>query len=408
MMMLMQQNNKFQMTNVKFRNLEIDLSLVINNLKFIFCFLLFTFYFLQPAFADTFTNKTTAESFTGFATTKETNDLTVVRTEKGTKMVDLSQYNIIRDANGRENEITIIGIEDGIQYKAQTDVFNEALEKAANRGPRLIIIEIDSPGGRLDLCRDICLKIEDTNNCDIIAYIKGGPNGGAYSAAAAVALACNKIYMNTATAIGAATPYMMTQAGIKESDEEVRKGFAGVFAYYAAKNNRPEMLAAAMVDNSFSVAEIEHEGKRYFVDPCENKDFPVKKLWSTKGGLISLSADDAADTGISDGTVGGLDELVVLLKVETAQIKYDKAPLRVKNEIETAKKKVERTLSWADSRIRRLNTQQMNYQEAIKTITNLRKDLVDSLGILEKYPDIESDKESIESLIKQCDEILKR
>lgn len=359
-------------------------------------------------FADTFINKSSGEKFIGYATTKKNQNLTLVRTGQGTKMLDLADFQIISDSNGRENLITVIELKDAIQYKAQTNVFIDSVEKAANRGGLFVLLEIDSPGGRLDLCRDICLKIEDINNCQIIAYVKSGANGGAYSAAAAVALACDKIYMDAGTAIGAATPYMMTQAGIKESDEEVLKGFAGVFAMYAEKNNRPPMLAAAMVDNQLAVAEILHEGKRYFVDPNENRQFEPTKIWSSKGQLLSLSADDAFDTGISDGTVSGFDELLTLLKANQAQIKYDKAPIRIKDEIEKAKAKIQRTLSWADLRIRKLNTEKVNYQEAMHIITNLRKDLNDSLGMLQKYPDIEVDRKSLEHLLEQCNQILAR
>jgi hypothetical protein len=97
-----------------------------------------------------------------------------------------------------------------------------------------------------------------------------------------------------------------------------------------------------------------------------------------------------------------------LLKANNAQIKYDKAPVRVKDEIEKAKAKVQRTLSWADLRIRKLNTEKINYTEAMQIITNLRKDLNDSLGILQKYPDIEIDRKSLENLLEQCNQILAR
>ncbi len=52
----------------------------------------------------------------------------------------------------------------------------------------LILVEIDTPGGRVDLAQRMCAAITKNADCDVIAFVKGGQYGGAISAGAAVAL----------------------------------------------------------------------------------------------------------------------------------------------------------------------------------------------------------------------------
>ena len=96
---------------------------------------------------------------------------------------------------------------------ASTEAFASALEEASNSGPVAIIIEIDTPGGRVDYAQQMVTAISKIKGCEVIAFIKGGNYGGALSAGAAIALACNKIYMAEGTTIGAATVIALTNKG---------------------------------------------------------------------------------------------------------------------------------------------------------------------------------------------------
>ncbi|MCX5634545.1 MAG: hypothetical protein NTW55_01700 [Planctomycetota bacterium] len=54
------------------------------------------------------------------------------------------------------------------------DVFEKTLVLAANQGPLLILINIDTPGGKPDLVRRICAAIMQADNCETAAFINSG------------------------------------------------------------------------------------------------------------------------------------------------------------------------------------------------------------------------------------------
>ena len=75
----------------------------------------------------------------------------------------------------------------------ETEALEKAIEMASNQGPLCILIEVDTPGGSADLMRRICDAITKANNCRTVAFISGGEHGGAYSAGAIIALACDQM-----------------------------------------------------------------------------------------------------------------------------------------------------------------------------------------------------------------------
>ena len=124
--------------------------------------------------------------------------------EKGLLKLDPKEWEIKRDNLGRNNKVIVVPVDDAIQYEIETDAFEKAIAESSQEGPLFILVEIDTPGGRIDLAHRMCTAIIDAD-CNVIAFVKGGKNGGAISAGAAVALSCSKIYMTDNTVIGAAT-----------------------------------------------------------------------------------------------------------------------------------------------------------------------------------------------------------
>ncbi|MCD6393103.1 MAG: ATP-dependent Clp protease proteolytic subunit [Planctomycetes bacterium] len=150
------------------------------------------------ASADTFVHRSTHEKLYGYATSKTENGKTVVQTkENGRVSLNLAQYIILEDPQGRNNSVAIISIPEQIKLEMETDAFSEALTAESDKGPLFILIEIDSPGGRVDLTMRMCGAIAQLKTCQTVAFVNGGKYGGAYSAGAAIALACDKIYMES-------------------------------------------------------------------------------------------------------------------------------------------------------------------------------------------------------------------
>ncbi|MHC4233067.1 MAG: Clp protease/crotonase-like domain-containing protein, partial [Planctomycetota bacterium] len=158
------------------------------------------------SFADTFSHNDKDIVYHGFATGQMNNGMNVVMTqEKGQVEINLAEYKIEPNSTGRNSFISLLFISGQINLEHETKAFEQAIIEEARKGPLLILIEVDTPGGRVDLAERICAAINDIKYCQTVAFIKGGEYGGAFSAGAAISLACDKIYMAPATSIGAAT-----------------------------------------------------------------------------------------------------------------------------------------------------------------------------------------------------------
>jgi len=113
------------------------------------------FVFLPCIFADTIVNTVTSETYHGYLTGKESAGLADVNTtEKGLIKVNKSHLKITRDSTGRNNSFALFEICDSIMAGMETTAFEEALKKAASAGPQFILIEIDSPGGRVTSAKE--------------------------------------------------------------------------------------------------------------------------------------------------------------------------------------------------------------------------------------------------------------
>ena len=395
-------------------------------MKNIFYTLIFTITCICSA--DTFTNKKTGETFTGYATTRKVEGKNMVKTvEAGYQKLDLENYEVVQDKNGRKEEVIFIPLRNAIEFLYETEAFCEALEKTADNGPLFIVIDVDSPGGRVDLCKMMCEKILDIQKrCPVYAYVSGGPCNGAYSSAAGVSLACQRIYMTPDTAIGAATPYMRTQAGLK-SDDEFRKTFSEYFGWLAKEHNKPVPLAMAMVDKDFSVVEVEIDGQRHFWSkelkrihpkPKNAKDqedgtfiftFPpetIRYTWSEKGAIVTLSAQDAQKTGIADAIFDSQATMFQELGYESAKLKYNKAPEVARKEFQKMQMRTEKTIARIQNRINNWNRTVQTRDEAIAQASKLSKELGDILGLAEKYEELHINREKVEMLHKMVQDFL--
>ncbi len=170
--------------------------------------------------ADTFVHRQSGETLHGYATQQTIDNKSLVHTtEKGQQYLNLAAYDVQADRLGRENRVIVISLEESILLEIETQAIEKAVVSASDQGPLFILLEIDTPGGRVDLVKQICAAIMKTDNCRVIAFVPGGKYGGAFSGGAAIALACDKIYMAGGTAIGAVALTAQTSTGQKDIDE---------------------------------------------------------------------------------------------------------------------------------------------------------------------------------------------
>lgn len=364
--------------------------------------------------ADTFTHSSNGKVYHGYATRTENNSKTLVQTqEEGLIELNLAEYTVVSDRQGRNSILSVIPVKGAIEYELETVAFEKALIEESNKGPLFILIEIDSPGGRVDLAQRMCSAITNTRNCPVIAFIFGGPEGGAYSAAAAVSLACNKIYMAPTASIGAATLVAGTYDGrtldIKKVlgdtvGEKAGSVWRNYLAALAQQNNRPGLLAKAMEDRNIEALEVSRGGKTVFVEAHEKMPGDtVVRIRSKKGELLTLPAADAVDCTMADGIADSRDEL--LKQLDAAAV-----PLAVNPSLDAAKEEVEKVIA----RFNKLNSAlDLKYKElsakiesgyltrsqAVKDLQAIVKNAEYLLKLKQSYSDVPIPQEVLEEFL---------
>jgi len=364
----------------------------------------------ELATADTFRNIQTGEKFHGYATGNETVGLSDVNTtEKGLIKLNLSQFKVTRNRTGRNNIVTVISVSSEIILGMETRAFENALKDAASKGPLFILIEIDCPGGRIDLAIRMCSAIQKTTNCDIYAYITGGTCGGAYSGATAVSLACNKIFMAPGSVIGAATVITIDETGkpveIKKVlgdviGEKMRSGWRNYLASLADNHHRPAALAKAMENKDIEVVEVNENGKRVFVEAMNKKpDEKIVKTWSKAGRLLTLTANEAVDCGMADKLYANRQDLLADFNAVSAQIISDTTMEDARKLYARIEKSLEKINASVDLGVKQIKATQSRGQ-AMKAMKGLMSDAQFVLGLKRKFgDDVPIDEQKVQSFL---------
>lgn len=128
-----------------------------------------------------------------------------------------------------------------------------ALREADAAGARAVILDIETPGGRIDAAERIVDAIRGSR-VPVYAFV----NSRAFSAGAMVALAAREIYMVPAAVMGAATP--VTGAGEK-APEKIVSAMRSEMRALAEARGRDPRVAEAMVDEEIAIEGVVAAGK---------------------------------------------------------------------------------------------------------------------------------------------------
>ena len=375
--------------------------------------------------ADTFTNHQTGEKLHGYITFQtlvpsqtahkdanapkpeqaEEDQKTVFTQEKGIIKLNTNDWDIKRDSAGRNNKVIIVPVDDAIMYEIETDAFEKAIADSSAEGPLFILVEIDTPGGRVDLAQRMCTAIIKDADCNVIAYIKGGKYGGAISAGAAVALSCSKIFMTENTTIGAATLVTGAKPDKELKDkkyedvvsEKHSSAWRAYLASLAQQNDRPGLLARAMVDSSIEVVEVNQGDHRLFIEPMNKKpNQEVTRTWNKSGSLLTLTAKEAVDCTIADGLVGSREQLLQQLGAGDANVITDKKIAGARREFQLAERKVEEISKDFDLKVKQ-SKYQMPAGKFLGILRGAKSDFETLKALSKKYPDLHLDTVDIES-----------
>ena len=162
------------------------------------------------------------------------------------------------------------------------------VQEAAEVGAAALILDIDTPGGRVDAAETISDALTDSE-VPVYALV----NRRAYSAGALIALSTSRIYMRPGSVIGAATPVDGT--GTKAPEKIVSAMRSQMRALAESHGLEPE-VAAAMVDEDIEIDGIVEKGK-----------------------LLTLTTEEAVAIGYAE-EIEDLDALLRELGQESARV----------------------------------------------------------------------------------------
>ena len=234
-------------------------------------------------------------------------------------------------------------IDDGL-YKSIKRRSREAMDAGAT----YLIYEIGTYGGLVKSGDDISdfFILDAGKKVHTVAYI----TTKAISAGAMISVSCKDIIMLEHTTIGDCAP--VTMGGeLKGVEREKAESFIrGVFSRAAEANGYPEALLKSMVSQHievYSVKNLQTEKLEFF----ETKNLPTdtnvydlegKRLIVGTDEILTLTAEDATEYGISRAEVSNLDEALAFLENRDG--------------VEFFGKPIEYELLWSEQMVRWINS----------------------------------------------------
>ena len=128
-----------------------------------------------------------------------------------------------------------------------------SLAEAEAAGAEAVVLEIETPGGRVDAAQKIVSAVEDAE-VPVYAFV----NRRAFSAGAMIALATDQVYMRPGAVMGAATP--VTGQGEK-APEKIVSAMRSEMRALAERRGLDPAVAEAMVDESVAVEGVVEAGR---------------------------------------------------------------------------------------------------------------------------------------------------
>ncbi|MGC1481448.1 MAG: hypothetical protein WA771_13175 [Chthoniobacterales bacterium] len=203
-----------------------------------------------------------------------------------------------------EGAVVVVPL-DGPVTKAQFVFLRRILKEAETAKASAFVIDMNTPGGRLDVTEDI-VKLLTKSTLPTYTWV----NTHAASAGALISLATDHIYMAPISAIGAAAPIMGDGSEIPETANEKAKSFNSALYRGVAeqKGYRPELADA-------------------FIDP--NAEFKIgDDVISPKDSLLTLNATEATKNYegkplLASGIADDIAELKELAGLQGATVEIE-------------------------------------------------------------------------------------
>jgi membrane-bound serine protease (ClpP class) len=201
------------------------------------------------------------------------------------------------------------------------------LKEAKENNAKLVILEIDTFGGRADAAVEITDALEDIKPIKTVAFV----DDQAWSAGALIAFACQEIIMSEGASIGSAEPKAIGFGAKEElTDEKTLSAIRAKFKALAEENNHNLNLAVAMVDKEIELKLIKLKDQIFILNQQEleelksqykEKEIQIIKTINPKGKLLNLTAKEAKEYGLAKEVVSSRNSLLKFLGIENLPLK---------------------------------------------------------------------------------------
>lgn len=217
-------------------------------------------------------------------------------------------------ADQKEGKVYLIPVS-GTVDPGMAAFIERASQEALKDSESIVVLEINTPGGRVDSAFkivDTMLKIPGERT---IAYV----SPMALSAGAMIALSCGNLAMAPGSTIGDVAPIMQSGEGPTELGEKFQSPIRAKFRALAERNGYPVALVEAMVSKEKEVFEIKTaEGKTRYLDSARYEDLiqsetetiTEKKTVVAKGELLTMHDSEAVSYGVSTMSVDSVESML--------------------------------------------------------------------------------------------------
>ncbi len=208
---------------------------------------------------------------------------------------------------------------------AMAAYLERALRDTAEFPEALLVIEMDTFGGRVDAALQMVESLLRVSPQKTVAYV----SNKAISAGALIALAANELVMRPNTTIGDCAPIVFSKEGPQMMGEKFQSPLRAKFRTLARRNNYPARLAESMVTAEMEVFRVEIDGAIRFLDADEyadlteqeNEKITSKKTIVAKGELLTMDDTEAFELGFSRMTASSIEDMLKKFGIINFEIK---------------------------------------------------------------------------------------
>jgi membrane-bound serine protease (ClpP class) len=205
-----------------------------------------------------------------------------------TGIVPLGQLEAQENQADPESPIVYVIPIDGPIEPGIGHFLERSLSEAEEAGATTVILEINTPGGRLDTVLEMRDAILDSP-LHVVAYV----NREAFSAGALITIAAHDIWLAPGGVFGAATPIIGTETADAKTIAAVRSTFRAT----AETRGRDPIIAEAMVDPAVEIPGLDS------AETLLSLSSDQAQQWNYAEGTATSRADLLAQLGLADSVI---------------------------------------------------------------------------------------------------------